>query len=56
MADSDVLRNYKPQDYPQLPGSQDRYVVAELRRIAEAIAQINSVVKKIDARLTAHGW
>lgn len=56
MAISDTLAPYKPQDFPQLPGSQDRYITAELQRVSLALAQAIAVIKALDAKQVAHGW
>lgn len=52
---TDVLRPYKPQTYPSLPGSQELFVATELGRVAAAITQIIQVMKQLDARMVAHG-
>lgn len=56
MAVSDTLKGYRPQDYPQLPGSQERYLVAELLRVSTALNQAVEVIKALDAKQVAHGW
>ncbi len=53
---SDALAYYKPQDFPTLPGSADRYIVAELRRLQLVIAQQNAIIKGLDVKQVAHGW
>lgn len=53
MPDSDALRNYKPQDYPQLEGSSTRYIVTELQRLSASLAITNAVIKKLEARMAA---
>jgi hypothetical protein len=53
---SDALIYYKPPDFPQLPGSTDRYIVAELRRLQAIIAQQNAIIKALDVKQVAHGW
>lgn len=52
---TDVLLPYKPQDFPTLPGSAERYLPRELQRISNTLNQIVQVMKQIDARLVAHG-
>lgn len=53
---SDSLAFYKPADYPTLPGSGDRYIVAELRRLQLVVAQQNAIIKALDVKQVAHGW
>lgn len=56
MADSDSLRRYQAdRSYPTIPGGEGKFTTEELRRIATAINALVDVVKKIDARLIAHG-
>lgn len=52
---SDILQPYKPQSFPDDPGSQARYIPNELQRVSIALRQIIQVLKQIDARLVAHG-
>lgn len=53
---SDSLTPYKPQDFPQLPGSQDRYISAELQRVSLALTQAIAIIKQLDAKQVSHGW
>ncbi len=53
---SDALLYYKPQDFPTLPGSVDRYLVAELRRLSIVVAEQNAIIKALDVKQVAHGW
>jgi hypothetical protein len=46
---------YVPQSFPNLPGSKERYLPEELKRVAAAIKQLAEAVQQLDARLTAHG-
>lgn len=55
MADTDSLRAYKPQDYPTLPGSQERFIPNELQRLSNSITQLIEVMKKLEARMAAAG-
>ena len=55
MADTDVLRPYKVGDVPTLPGGDRLYLAAELKRISEAIGLLTQTMKKLEARMTAHG-
>lgn len=56
MTSSDLLKSYKPEPYPTLPGSDPRYILIELQRIATAMEVHNTVTKDLDARLTAAGF
>lgn len=53
---SDGLAYYKPADFPTLPGSTERYIVAELNRLRAIITEQNSVIKALDVKQVAHGW
>lgn len=53
---SALLSSYKPNPYPTLPGSDPRYILAELQRIANAMEAHNRVTKDLDERLTAAGF
>jgi hypothetical protein len=55
MADTDVLRAYKVGDVPTLPDSDKRYLAEELKRVSQAIGLLVQTMKKLDARLIAHG-
>jgi hypothetical protein len=55
MADTDRLRDYRVGDNPTLPGSDKRYLQDELRRISDAIGIVVEVMKKLEARMVAHG-
>jgi hypothetical protein len=56
LADSDVLRAYRTGDAPSLPDSDKRYLADELKRVSEAIGLLVQVMKKLDARMIAHGF
>lgn len=51
-----TLQPYVPNSLPNMPGSQERYLPEELRRVATTLNQLIQVVKQLDARLTAHGF
>jgi hypothetical protein len=53
---SDILNNYRPGNYPQLPGSDPKFFNDQHQQISLVIAQLVQVVKQIDARLVAHGF
>lgn len=55
MADTDALRPYKRGDAPTFPDSDRRYLQDELRRVQESIGIMTEVMKKLEARMTAHG-
>jgi hypothetical protein len=52
---TDVLRPYKPQTFPSLPNSAERYLPAELQHISNSLEQIVQVMKQLDARMVAAG-
>lgn len=54
MADTDSIRPYRASDDPTLPDN-GRYLSQELQRIQNSIAQIVVVMKKLEARMAAHG-
>ncbi|UGA46790.1 hypothetical protein HU230_0012405 [Bradyrhizobium quebecense] len=56
MAISDTLTPYKPQEFPQLPGSEQRYMTAELQRVSASLAAAIAVIKQMDAKQVSHGW
>lgn len=53
--DISKIKPYVPQSYPNLPGSQERYIPEELRRASAVIAQLVDAVKTLNARLNAAG-
>lgn len=55
MADTDSLRPYKVGDPPTLPDGDQRYLAAELQRISQSVGSIIQTMKKLEARMTAHG-
>jgi hypothetical protein len=55
MADTDALKNYVVGDAPSLPGSDKLYLQAQLKLIQTALNLIVQVMKKLEARMTAHG-
>ena len=55
MADTDKLRTYKVGEVPSLPGSDKRYLADELKRVSETINLLVETMKKLEARMAAHG-
>lgn len=55
MADTDALRPYTRNDAPTIPGSEQRYLSEELKKVQGAIGLLISTMKKLEARMTAHG-
>jgi hypothetical protein len=55
MADTDVLRPYKVGDVPALPDGDKLYLAQELKRISQAIGLLVQTMKKLEARMVAHG-
>jgi hypothetical protein len=55
MAQSDVLRSYKPSSQPTIDGGDQKFLEKELQKISQAIALLTQVVKQIDARCVANG-
>ena len=55
MADTDRLRTYKVGEVPSLPGSDKRYLADELKRVSETINLLVETMKKLEARMAAHG-
>lgn len=55
MSDTAHLKPYKPQSFPTLPGSLERYIAGELPRIAASQAEIIAAMKRLEARMVAAG-
>jgi hypothetical protein len=55
MADTDVLKQYRVGDAPTLPGSEKPYLTEQLRQISQGLNLAVAVLKKLEARLAAHG-
>lgn len=55
MADTDALRNYTVGDPPTLPNGDKLYLSAQLKLISIALNLIIQVMKKLEARMAAHG-
>lgn len=55
-ADSDALRRYKPSEYAAMEKYPARALMIELQRVSEALDVVVAVVKKLDARMVAHGF
>jgi hypothetical protein len=55
LADTDALRGYRRGDAPSLPESDKQYLSDQLDAIAKALAQFVVVMKKLEARMVAHG-
>ena len=55
MADTDSLRLYKAAEPPTIPGGEQRYLAGELQRISQSIGSLVQAMKKIEARMNAHG-
>lgn len=54
MADTDALKPYKYADAPALGGDK-LYLAQQLQQISQSVALIIQVMKKLEARMTAHG-
>lgn len=55
MADTDRLITFTPSSYPSIPGGETRYLVDADRRIAQSLASITECLKRLEARMVAHG-
>lgn len=53
MADTDILRAFKRDEPPSIPGSEARYLDEQLKRIEVLLANIITVAKKQEARIVA---
>lgn len=53
MADTDILRAYKRDEPPSIPGSEARYLEEQLKRIEALLKNIVTVLKKHEDRLAA---
>uniref|UniRef100_E6VL31 Uncharacterized protein n=1 Tax=Rhodopseudomonas palustris (strain DX-1) TaxID=652103 RepID=E6VL31_RHOPX len=55
MADTDTLKQYNVGNPPTLPNSDKLYYAEELRKVQLCIGLLIGVMKKLEARMTAHG-
>lgn len=55
MADTDTLKQYNVGNPPTLPNSDKLYYAEELRKVQVCIGLLIGVMKKLEARMTAHG-
>jgi hypothetical protein len=55
MADADALRSYRRGPSPTLDGGDREYFIRELESIERSFTTVIAVIKKLEARLVAHG-
>lgn len=52
---TDVLKPYKPTNFPSDPASEARYLPEQDRQIAVCLVQIIEVMKQLETRMNAAG-
>jgi hypothetical protein len=53
--DTASLRGYTSGSYPNLPGGDQRFIQDELRKLQNAIGQIVTAMKLLEARMNTNG-
>lgn len=54
--DTDALQRYRPQEYAAIEAAPARALMAELRRLAVVLETTHAVMRKLEARMVAHGF
>lgn len=55
MADTDTLKQYNVGNPPTLANSDKLYLAEELKKVQLSIGLLIGVMKKLEARMVAHG-
>jgi hypothetical protein len=55
VADTDILKGYKPKSFPTIDGGQPTYIADELQKISVSLSLIGRVLAALEARIVALG-
>lgn len=53
MSDTDILRSFKRDEPPSIPGSEARYLDEQLKRIEVLLSDLIKVAKKQESRIAS---
>lgn len=53
MADTDILKTYRPAPPPKIEGGEKGYLQRELTKVRTTVESIFETLKKLEARITA---